>query len=760
MSKIDRISHVRNMGVFHLFDWPEDLLAFGRFNLIYGWNGSGKTTISKLLRALEMKTEPICDEVTMSIDGKDFSGCDFNESALSIRVFNRDFVSESVFPVGGGEVPPIFVVGKENVEKQKKIEKLKTILNKVKTDVKSARSMKQDSEKALDQYCVSRASEIKRILRSSGTNPYNNYNKTNFKNKAQDMIERNDREVCSLSDEHREKLFVQLGSIPKPILQIILYKMPMLRQMSDAAMQLLKATVVSTAIQSLKDDPMLSDWVHRGLDLHKDMQSNRCLFCEQSIPKNRMMELEAHFSTEYVRLLERLDEQIHNIRVESKNIEKLDLPKSAELYEDLSVEYETELSSLREALDLAKAFLDDLEKILTEKKGCVFKILDFNVAAPKIDSGCVSRLNAVISTHNSKCENFQKILSDARKSLEDDLVAGSITDFIRLKECAQARDVIITRKARGITNLEKKISHLESEIIEYRKSADELNDDLRKYLGHGELCLVVKDTGYKITRNDAPAHSLSEGEMTAISLLYFLKSLQDRRFDLSNGIVVLDDPVSSLDANALYLAFGLIRERTKDAAQLFIFTHNFAFFREVRTWFHHLDGQRKNNINMRPARFYMLECIRDGDTRCSYIRHLDPLLEQYESEYHYIFACIYRAATSTSSGDLAGNYVLPNMARRLLETFLAFRQPHISGQLYQKLKNIEFDEARKSRILRFLHMHSHSDVVGVPEHDLSILSEAGPVLKDLLEFIKDQDRGHYASMVKLIDPGTEEEDSA
>jgi wobble nucleotide-excising tRNase len=472
-----------------------------------------------------------------------------------------------------------------------------------------------------------------------------------------------------------------------------------------------------------------------------------------------MMELEAHFSTEYVRFLERLDEQIHNIRVESNNIEKLELPKSAELYEDLSVEYEAELSSLREALDLANTFLDDLEKIMTEKKGCVFKSLDFNVAAPEIDSGCVSRLNEVIRKHNSTCENFQKILSDARKSIEDDLVAASITDFIRLKEDAQAPDVIITLKDRSIINLEKKISQLESEIIEYRKSADELNDDLRKYLGHGELCLVVQDTGYKITRNDAPAHSLSEGEMTAISLLYFLKSLQDRRFDLLNGIVVLDDPVSSLDANALYLAFGLIRERTKDAAQLFILTHNFAFFREVRTWFHHLDGQRKSNVNMRPARFYMLECIRDGDTRCSYIRHLDPLLEQYESEYHYIFACIYRAATSTSPGDLADNYVLPNMARRLLETFLAFRQPHISGQLYQKLKNIEFDGARKSRILRFLHMHSHSDVVGEPEHDLSILSEAGPVLKDLLEFVKDQDRGHYVSMVKLIDPGAEEEDS-
>jgi len=158
------------------------------------------------------------------------------------------------------------------------------------------------------------------------------------------------------------------------------------------------------------------------------------------------------------------------------------------------------------------------------------------------------------------------------------------------------------------------------------------------------LRLEIKDTGYAITRGGKPALALSEGEMTAIALLYFLKSLQDKRFDLANGVVVLDDPVSSLDANALYLAFGFMRQRTKDAGQLIIFTHNFTFFRQVRNWFHHLPGQNKRDINQRPARFYMLDCEHDQNGRCASIRRLDPLLEQYESEYHYLFACVYRAS--------------------------------------------------------------------------------------------------------------------
>lgn len=153
--------------------------------------------------------------------------------------------------------------------------------------------------------------------------------------------------------------------------------------------------------------------------------------------------------------------------------------------------------------------------------------------------------------------------------------------------------------------------------MEHRQPAEELNEDLNKYLGHGELQLEIRETGYVITRNSVPAESLSEGETTAIAVLYFLKSLQDRRFELNKGLVVLDDPVSSLDTNALYLAFGFIRARTTNAGQLIVLTHNFTFFREVRNWFHHLTRQGKKDINQRPARFYMLDFVRGAAERSS-----------------------------------------------------------------------------------------------------------------------------------------------
>ena len=101
---------------------------------------------------------------------------------------------------------------------------------------------------------------------------------------------------------------------------------------------------------------------------------------------------------------------------------------------------------------------------------------------------------------------------------------------------------------------------------------------------------------------------------------------------------------------------------------------------------------------------------------------------------------------------LEQNYVLPNMARRMLEAFLAFRLPQISGGLGQKLEAIPFDEVKKLRLLRFLHTHSHNIAVGEPEHDLTALAEGPAVLKDLLEMMESLDGAHYTAMVQLVDP--------
>ena len=754
---INRIERLRNCRVFRDFTWQGNLRDFARFNLIYGWNGSGKTTISRIFRDLELRRPPTIGDVHLSIGNQDIPGIDFSSASTPVRVFNRDFVNENVFPTGGGEVPPILILGKENIEKQKQLEDLKAKL----TDVVGLLQTEQDERRtaavSLDQHCVTYGGVIRELLRSSGNNRYNNYDKSKYSSRAQQMLSDGDVGNHRLEDSKREGLITQHRASPKLTIEELTYREPDFDSLRSKTADVLSETVVSEIIQSLRDDAETSGWVRYGLDLHKKQGSTECLFCDQVLPGQRLSALERHFSTAYESLMNSLDELSAEIDLALASVSKSDAPQGVQFYEHLVKEYEAISTDIELYRTKADTYLNSLAKAVSNKKERPFESIPMDTVMKEVpDSTVLGRLNGIIQKHNKVCENHTASATDARKQLECGTIAERLDEFRRMSASVEVHDASIASIERQAKDLRAKISGLEVQITEHAGPAEELNDDLHKYVGHKEIQLEVRDNGYTVTRNGVPASQLSEGEITAIALLYFLKSLTDHRFDFPNGTIVLDDPISSLDANSLFLAHGFIQERTKDAGQLFILTHNFTFFRQVRNWFHHIKGHRKD-VSKHPARFYMLNCLSDEKGRYSNIQHLDPLLEQYESDYHYLFARVQISASSSTSA-LETNYMLPNMARRLLEAFLAFRQPDVSGELRKKMLYVDFDEAKKSQILRFVHTYSHNDVIVEPDHDPSLLGEAPAVLSGLLELINKEDPRHFERMMKLVTKGNDDEE--
>ena len=698
MALIERIQRLKHPGTLSDFRWPSEMPDFGRYNSIYGWNGSGKTIISRLLRAVEMRS-PVDFDVVLSINGRNLNGSDFEKINTEVRVFNRDFVLANVFPVSG-DVAPIFVLGEDSVQKQQEIERLKSKRARAEAALNQAESYKSIAINAIDRHCIERARAIKDLLRSAGPNLYNNYNKSNYQDRVKEIQLAKGEKSDQLSEEERGTLLAQQRATIKRKIEEVGYQVPDLSMHVKEVQSLLNTSVVSEVIQSLKDDEELSSWVHQGLDLHQTRGSVRCLFCDQALPKNRIATLESHFSDEYERFLECVDGKLEILQKAVEEVGEVILPHPADFYEDLVNEYKTAAAKLNEALEVVKEFLGSLMRSVAQKKSRPFESYPLDTAIPTLPSRIVDQVNEAVRKHNRGCDQFDTRVQNARKRLEVDSVQESLVEYSQLADEANSHGAAATKASTDARKIGERIALLEREIVEHQRPADELNEDLQRYLGHGELQLAVKQTGYEIMRKGVVAQSLSEGESTAIALLYFLKSLQDREFDLTQGVVVLDDPVSSLDSNALYLAFGFIRERTQDAAQLFVLTHNFTFFRNVKNWFHHLKGQGKKDISQRPARFYMLESRFQGSQRCSVLSLLDPLLERYDSEYQYLFSRVYSEAHGTSATSLEENYILPNMARRLLESFLAFRQPQISGELWKKMEAMDFDQSGKLRILR------------------------------------------------------------
>lgn len=756
--KLSRIGKIKGHRVFLDFSWPPGLQPFAQFNLIYGWNGSGKTTLSALLRHLQTRSVVVEGEVEFEIDGAKVAGNDLSSAHLPpVRVFNRDFIASTIF-ADASQMDPIYYLGADSVEKQMQVEKLKKDLGKAETEVAGARTKKSSAEKALDDFCIMKARVIKEILISSRSTSYNNYDKRPFKIAIEKLNQTSTADAL-LPDDERQALRKRKDSQPKEVVQAFAIAMPDFEGLAVEVGTILQRSVVSQVLNELVADREVSAWVQQGMALHSGARKSvTCRFCNQSLPAVRLQELEAHFSDTFMSFQAELTELAERIESHREVLVGAQFLDQGRLYDHLGSELQSAVVETRRLLGEAAAFLKSLHEIVLRKRDTPFKIIALESlvnAGQRPDRtalvNAIDTVNAVFAKHNATTNDFNNQVEEACRLLEQSYVAEAFSEYCQLRNAVDAATTALHELANNSTNLKEVIAVIEREIVEHRRPAEQLNAELRSYLGHDELRLEVKEHGYTMTRGGQPANNLSEGEKTAIAFLYFLKSLQDRSFDLANGIIVIDDPVSSLDANALFSAFGYMKEQTKSAGQLFVLTHNFAFFRQVKNWFHHLPNQRKKNLELRPGRFYLLVARVKAGQRMATLAPIDPLLEQYESEYHYLFKRVHEEAHRNDGEVMLEEYYgLPNVARRFLEAFLAFRYPGVVGDLIKRMEKVDFDQSKKTRILRFLNTYSHSGRVADPEHDPSILAETKPVLLEVLELIKKCDAEHYRGMVSIV----------
>ena len=778
--KITRIQRIRNHRIFRDYTWPNALPDFSTFNLIYGWNGTGKTTLSKLFRYLQTK-QPLGSadgEIEFRIDNNPVIGDEIPTAILpQVRVFNRDSVDRNIFEVPNQQFPPVYYIGEDSVEKEKRVLDLKNRLQRVETLAVSWDLKARSADSDFERYCTDQARQIKNLLTVSGGGPYNNYDSRFFKQTAERMATA-DPPSQRLPEDQRTRLLATKEGTPKDKIQLLSMQYPDLVAITNKVQKILTQSVLSSALPELVANPSVAAWVGQGLDLHTgEHASENCRFCTQPMPANRLNDLQAHFNDQFKQFQSNVTTLISTVEEARIRISSLHAPNIGLLYSHLVPEYEKATTTLSQQTTLVLMYFDALHKAIVAKKDEPFKQLDLygflngsgipleessvlvaiheiivgagEDVSVKLGNDAYQKINALINEHNTHTDNFAKEVDAARKALEEDSVIEALQTYKEKQTTIDEARQKLSKAQRISLGLQTGIAKLESTIRQHQKPAEELSQELAAYLGRDELRFEVQKAGYTITRNSEPALNLSEGEKTAIAFMYFLKSLEDTDFDTTAGIIVIDDPVSSLDANSLYCAFGFMKARTCNAQQLFVLTHNFTLFRQVRYWYLRRPSQDKKQ---RPAHFYMLtSCINGDGRRNAALNALDPLLHKFESEYHYLFKRVFDEANHPAGQrPLESFYGLPNIARRLLEAFLAFRIPNVPGELYQKLEQVQFEVHKKTRIIRFLHTQSHFDQIGDPEHDLSLLSETPAILKDVLDLIRETDDVHYAGMLEIV----------
>ena len=126
---IKKINKIKNLGlVFSDYTWNDNLSdyqlpEFKRYNLIYGWTGSGKTTLSKLFSVIEsgdVKNIPNLEyEVEDCENNKYKQGESFNKK---IRVFNQDYIKNNLKIQEGRAKSITLILGDVNKEIVEQIE--------------------------------------------------------------------------------------------------------------------------------------------------------------------------------------------------------------------------------------------------------------------------------------------------------------------------------------------------------------------------------------------------------------------------------------------------------------------------------------------------------------------------------------------------------------------------------------------------------------------------------------------------------------
>lgn len=749
------IESIDGLGVFDQYKKGDTLCPFERFNVIYGMNGSGKTTLSRLFLSLNSGTNLAYPSLKYKVSSPEGQFKQGQRFPRKIRVFNADYVESNIGEIEG-QLNPIFIVGEEN----------KTLVNQIEADQDKLTSLlgekqaKESEKQKLEQGRGKKFTDIAKLIASDTSGQITRTYRKPDAEKA--FASLGSIEILKDDELDAHRTTVRQSSLEKvsslTFGDITLDRDGTTAEMHvpDAISKLVKViktlclqTSASLAVKRLQENPEVAEWVEKGLELHHKHGSEKCEYCLQTIPQPRLDELAAHFNDSDRLLKEKIEATVDLLRNIKGRIETVSYPGQAQLYEELRSEYADSVTSLKSNIKAILSYIDEMLATLREKLGRRTEALDrdFSEFAFGPFEAALNEFNGVLDKHNKKSEEFETHAADARRAIENHHLSSIKSEVDKFDADIKALSDRLTAISDGDpTNGDLGVEELQSRIASNRikvantaKAAARLTELLTTFLGRDDLKFEPERDGYRIMRGSVAAARLSEGEKTAITFIYFIVQLEDQDFDLSEGIIVIDDPISSLDSNSVYQAFSFLKNAVKGAKQVFLFTHNFDFLKLLLNWCKNIPkGEGKKS-------YYMLLCSVQGDgRRIATIWPLDKELHQNESEYSFLFKQLYNFR---SDGSIAGSYHIPNIARKVLEAFLGFYYPG-SESLHRKLERVDFDANKRTALLKFANDLSHPTGKGF---DPALVPETQKNVRYLLEMIETVSPIHFKSLKDSIE---------
>lgn len=566
-------------------------------NFLYGGNGAGKTTLSRL----------IADE-SISSDSRIVWDAPAHEKVV---FYNRDFVERNFSE--DKVLPGIFTLGSESIDLQDEIFELKnqndsqrdqldnerrtlTKLNKESDKLYDATKEKcwavqvkygDDFSEALIGYRASKDKFFEKCLAIYSEIK----NSDNSVPEYESVIET--YRAAYTKDAELVTEYLPLDLSPISDLDNFNLLSEIITGKSD--------TPIGTFIQFLNS----GDWVKQGIEYAKKA-SGKCPYCHRDLPDDIAKQIADFFDKDYekkcILLSQYQSDYLHLFSSIQAQLNSISGNRYDYLqYNDYDILVEQFNSILASNLIVIQS------KVETPSKPVVI--------TPMMD--ILERINSIIDGFNESIKRNNSIIANQKDA------KNSFQSLVWIFLCNQVKDAL-REYIKDLSGLNRGKNKVESRIIEYERII-KVNDETIK-TKEAQLTSVVptvnainkildgfgfngfslaenheKPGTYVIIRPDGTdaSRTLSEGEHNFISFLYFYHlcfGSQTNTGITNDKILVIDDPISSLDSNVLFVIATLVktiiqycRSGEKGIKQIFILTHNVYFHKEV-TYL----GSRKN----------------------------------------------------------------------------------------------------------------------------------------------------------------------
>ncbi len=543
-----------------------------KVNYFYGKNGTGKSSITRYIRDHK---EALADR------------------GQSVLIYDTKFKEDMETGIQG-----IYTFGSDNSSLLEMKEELTNEIDEIDAKIeqyeKNIEKTSAEMESCLDSLADLVWKERSSLAKSYGTDWSRKYNNNRIK-LAKDLLEKFEEYSADTTSAER------INEMNNLLTRDSISRLDLQSKIDEMGID---TSIFATQIVSHTENELNEyyrrlnniDWVKEGRG-YSDGQL--CPYCRQNLPSDFKEQLEEIFSQVYEEKMEALSETIADLDSYYALIESRLSGLELDMLDGFDY---ISLASLRQSItDTIKVNRLSFDKkrdspsLVVELEPLEEKIKAYNQA--------IELLNAQITKHNEDVDGIKEVVKEFSTAIWGLLAKGSRGDVLKYRDREKELSQSLSDNQKELETLIGKrgskasiLRGINAQITDITKTVDDINGLLASY-GFTNFKLVQNepsDGTYRIVRPDGSdvGDTLSEGESNLVAYLYFFFSVRgsvDPDNMNAHKIVVIDDPVNSMDGDVMSIIIQVTREiirsilygnDIKNVDQVLIFTHNIHFHSE------------------------------------------------------------------------------------------------------------------------------------------------------------------------------------